>query len=280
MQLKKFLSICFIFTFTAFVVGRNNADGAIILSENFEGGTAGSSVSSPGTVFGAPGLANVAIGNSNSGNFAQVVADTVPVFASSNQYLRFEDNTTSGTPAITAALSSPISGTAMQMAFDFYDPVIAGETSTIRINLNNDGAANTTAARSVTLTFANGSVSDELGTQSGVVSSDTKHSAILVGNFSGAVVNYGYLNAYTVDPGKLDLWIDGVLVQNDVSFRNPGLTTATHIRIYSGSTTNKASLNLDNIEIQDSVVTAVPEPSTCFAVGLSLIGLVAMRRKK
>src|SRR5690606_9004420 len=100
------------------------------------------------------------------------------------------------------------------------------------------------------------------------------HRVEIVGNFGASPLEYGIK---TLDPGQYDVWLDGVLEMAGLPFAG-GNDHASHFHIAGGSNGSLGEVWLDNIVILDEVtMSPVPEPSTVALVGLSLVGLAALR---
>jgi threonine dehydrogenase-like Zn-dependent dehydrogenase len=50
--------------------------------------------------------------------------------------------------------------------------------------------------------------------------------------------------------------------------------------VFLRQATTEGTVNIDNLVIGDSFSAVVPEPSTVMLVGLGLVGLLAIRRRK
>ena len=85
---------------------------------------------------------------------------------------------------------------------------------------------------------------------------NTAYYVTVVGNNSTATVNYGAASAYSVAANTYDLWVNGVLVGNDLAKAQIAASTSINaFRFYGESSTgNVAQIALDNIRWYNSCV--------------------------
>jgi hypothetical protein len=297
MNFIKFLRPIALASTSILLLNLSAANAAIIFSENFEAATAGSNITTANTEFKTTASATAP-------NSIFAVTDNGTFFGNSNQFLRFDDSSAAvGPPTVrrsftTAPVIAALTSGSFQFSFDFYDEPNATPTgfvnTSLRLYLSN-GSGATAANRAVDLqiyqdpdnTFNNvgvSALSNAGNTQAPSVaapySQNTKYHIDVVGSLD--VAGHTYANgSESVAFQTFDLWLDGNRIADNVAFRN-NITQINDITITGGSTTANrvVTMNLDNIVLFSNEITVIPEPSICIAAGLSLIGLVAMRRKK
>jgi hypothetical protein len=270
---------------------------AIVYSQNFEtvptaGGppaTALLTTSNAGPSVDHPDNVNFSTVSSNtSPHLIQAVVDTGNTFGAgtSNQYMQYVDGGSGDPRAIAPA---GLNGTGFQLTFDIVDPVTA-ETGPARVLLSASNLGN----ESVLLFFTDGTLQGfhnnvttrDAQTKANAYTTGVKHSVTVVGNYSGSTINYGAGSSQSVAPGTYDVWIDSVLHPefNDAKFRHSetlSITSTTHFAMNSSNGAS-SSLNVDNIVIQDAIVTQVPEPSALVIAvfGVSVLGVRTLRRQR
>lgn len=276
----------------------SSANAAVVyFSENFESiNTTGGPVSLVGG-----GSANSAFttvnGATDAGNVIQAAPDLgpTPLFTNSN-YLRFVDGRTTNpnsNPNIFASLSNgPVTG-ALQLTFDFYDPVPVSaplDTSGVRVILA-DNMAFGNLDNSVVLILNNGLVTASGGNNvngdgsippgTDIISSktyttDASHKIGVAVNYGNALINYG--NGYSLGPRQYDVWIDGELFIDEADFRgDSGVVSATHFRLQGNSGGSLSSANFDNLLVTDTIT--VPEPSAFMMISIIISGQLLFRKR-
>jgi len=109
------------------------------------------------------------------------------------------------------------------------------------------------------------------------LSTGTSYDLAFIFNGSTAPVTYG---GYSVAAGTTDIFVNGVLVGNDLSIRDA--VDASAFRIYMTGSTSSVAYELDNIALYNSAsASAIPEPSTYAALfgAVALIGVGIHRRR-
>lgn len=106
---------------------------------------------------------------------------------------------------------------------------------------------------------------------------NTNYEIHIVGNRSGTTINYG---AYSVADGKMDIFVDGVLIKDDVSMVNN--QSVTGFKMYQ--TSDSAYFRVDSITLENTALapftptsitlTALTAHSTNTSIGV--IGLLAI----
>lgn len=96
---------------------------------------------------------------------------------------------------------------------------------------------------------------------------DTNYSLLVVANGSASPATY---NTNSVAAGTMDIFLNGVLLENDVPVTNS--LAATGFRIYS---INNTGIEIDNVKLWNE---AIPEPSSALLGGLGLLALLRRRR--
>jgi hypothetical protein len=101
---------------------------------------------------------------------------------------------------------------------------------------------------------------------------DTNYTLRVIANGSGTPLSY---SGGAVAAGTMDVFLDGVLLDDDVTVTTSGLQ-ADGFRVYQ---VNEGNFEVDTITLTDTV--AVPEPSTLALAGLGIAvaGLAARRRR-
>jgi hypothetical protein len=252
---------------------------ATIFSENFEGATANSNITTSNTTF-----TTISGTGTNSTLFA--LADTGSVFANANQYLQYNDASTSLSP-VAAASWSALSNSVFGLSFEFNDVTDpTGTAAALRVILSN-GTSATSTNQLVNMVLLNGYMDVTLDPAANVAaltggySINTKHRIDVYGNMTGSTVTYGPTSE-SLGAGKFDLWFDGVKVSNmdDLAFRYSHTSlTELGIRVTSSGGARVTTVNFDNFSVADTLP-SVPEPSSmCLACcGLICASLVRRRR--
>ncbi len=106
----------------------------------------------------------------------------------------------------------------------------------------------------------------------GTITQDIGYNLRVVANGTANSVSYGISDL--VGASRMDIYLDGVLIGNDLSFTN--LQDASGFRIYQVNSSRR--FEIDNISISNSV-SSVPEPSALLLVG-SIIGTGLLRRRR
>jgi hypothetical protein len=256
------------------------AHAATIFSEGFGGATADSNITTGNTSF-------TAISGTGTNATLFALTDTGSVFANANQYLQYNDASTSLSPAAVASWSA-LSNSVFALSFDFFDvDDPTGTTAAPRLILSN-GSSATSTNQLVNLSFVNGALDATIdGAASTTVpltggyTMNAPHHIDVYGNMSASGVTYG-LSSESLGAGKFDVWFDGAKVANidDLSFRfSQTSLTELGIRVTSNGGSRVTRLNFDNFSVTDTLP-SVPEPSSMFLACCGVLGVSLFRRRR
>lgn len=146
------------------------------------------------------------------------------------------------------------------------------------------------AGGAITTSYRNGSTWTSLGS---ILSQGNVYTVEIMGNNTASTINYTYGTAQTVATNTFDLWINGVLVGNDLAKALLANVANISSMMFYGvsSTANAANLFLDNISVTNSipanvcntiaapVVTASPD-TICVGASSNLNGVSAGNKIK
>lgn len=219
----------------------NLANASVILDQNFDLETTGSTPS------------NWLVTNPAFGGLA--IDDTV-YYGASGKSAKFTDTSASGYP-LPYSLFSPQSGVSLNVEFALMKKDVAGVDDGAFMFYVDDGNYN------------GGNVYLKLF-QEGIYYYDgTTH---LIGNYSYDTWYKFNLNI-DIPNNSYDIYRDGNLLVADAPFR--GNTTYLNRVSFGGSTAGIATGYLDDLRI-----TAIPEPASMSLLGLGLLGLFGIKRRK
>lgn len=261
----------------------------VVAKQDFDGIPDGDTISSANSgTLGNTAVDSVTFPSTNNASVMRADADTLDLFGqgTANQYLTLIDDngvdgasTNNGTPRF--SIPAPLDGVPYHISFDFYDPdTIAVGPNVFGIRLFMGTGAYTFA--NVTTSFMD--FDDGLLTavyQEGIppttvvdpvanYTPNALHNLEIVGNYAASPYEYA---GGSVPTGMYDLYLDGVLVADDVPNRYAA-TDSTHIWIGGSGNASIGSMYLDNF-----MVWTIPEPSSVAAL-LSVAGLgVCVRRR-
>ncbi|MCC6126846.1 MAG: PEP-CTERM sorting domain-containing protein [Pirellulales bacterium] len=262
---------------------------SIILSEDFEktyagvDSTVGAAYTSTTSNIFKP---TVSAGTGNTLTYTDDA--TAGITFSGSRFLNYADVGSGGPQLRSTFTAAPLSQAALTgawtVSFDFYEPnaVIAGTATHFRVVMG-AGDLGLTTTRTVDLLFAAANDGAALtGTVNNwdalpaVVSYSTNalHHFDLVGNHSGSAISYG---GGTIGDQKYDLYMDGVLVLDEMAYRNPISSVTDFGMGYSSSASRVDRVFVDNIVVQDTA--AVPEPASIVTLLLAGLALAAYRRR-
>ncbi|QYY37271.1 hypothetical protein [Ruficoccus sp. ZRK36] len=219
--------------------------------------------------------------------YVNVETDSANVFGKgvTNQYL-YLANLTGATTAIKPNASSQTftSSTTGQISFDFYDPDY--EDFTQRGFLLRLGTANYNGGTIFAIYFHNGTL--YYGTGSSVNMSaesfasytlDMLYQLDIVFNNSTTSLDYG--NGQSVNSGTMDIWLNGVLVAENVASTGNQATGVSVKNI--NFTVGGSALQLDELYVDDIAITntvQVPEPAESAFLLAGLLALSASLIKR
>ena len=169
-----------------------------------------------------------------------------------------------------------------QVDFDFYEPDgvgVDGSRDTLRLRL---GSAEDNIDTLVDFGLGNGAYytftsEDPAGIQTtGMFSPDTLvHLTLVINNTNSSQVYGG--GGQNISAQSYDVLLDDSVVAEDVAFRNP-IEKPDGLGFFSfDSTGNQAYV--DNFSVRDSVIAAVPEPSSLLLLGSGIPLLLGFRRR-
>ncbi len=226
------------------------ASGAIVFSEDFESDTPDTQPAGP-DVNGDPYVIT------SGTNTSVLVRDDGAIGAAeANQYLQILDASTAFS-AVFGAGAEAGSGGDLALQLDFSEPT-GGGNGGFNLRL---GSANANASAGPDLFFNNGTLLVNNGSSVptlGTYSLDTTHSLLL---------------SIDDDANTYDVTLDGVLIGDDVTFRNAVTISDLFFQVSSG---NQQTFNVDNLVLSDSA--AIPEPASLALLGLG--GLLLMGRRR
>lgn len=187
-------------------------------------------------------------------------------------------------------LDTSISNNAfLTVSFDFYEPSGVGPATTLptlphSFNVQVGTDANGQSTRGIDFRLSNGKLYHTLSNGSLDLSTtkaedeidyslDQAHHIDIVANFSPAALGISDYGLDTVANGRYDVWLDGVLVGDNLPFRNSSERGKLIDSIRFG--TDNISLQnffIDNIAVYNGV-SVVPEPNAIliFAIGSLLL---------
>lgn len=110
---------------------------------------------------------------------------------------------------------------------------------------------------------------------------DTVYNIEIYGNNSAGSLNYTRGTSQSAAANTYDLWVNGVLVGDNLAKAQLATGTVVDSFMFYGesSTGNVAAITLDNF-FYGTDITSIPEPSTFVLIGFGLGGLALLRRKK
>ena len=109
------------------------------------------------------------------------------------------------------------------------------------------------------------------------IAQDTNYTIQIFANNTSGVLNYTNSGAQTIAANSYDLWVDGVLVGDNLAKAQLAEGSAIDSFMFYGenSTGNAAIIALDNI----TYATAIPEPATWVIVGICF-GFVLLKKRR
>jgi len=175
-------------------------------------------------------------------------ADSGSIFSPSNMYVDFLDDSTASISLTTGGFN--ITDTVCSISFDIYEP-----TSVYNSSFNLRPASDSNKIN-VDLRLSNGNVvTSTYGTPQNITdvyTLDALHHVDVVANLSANAVEY--YNGESVAGYTYDVWIDRVLVIDDVTFRdNPASTNSEVLNklVFNCFSSHTQQMYLDNIVLRD-----------------------------
>jgi hypothetical protein len=258
-------------------IATSNAPAAIVFSENFEGAAADVNITTTTTAF--TGIAGL---TTDATAFARV--DTVPYFAAGTSYLEYVDSTAAASPRLQLSLPvdaadpvnfpdlKQISNSGFSLSFDFYEPSGLGANS-VRVGLSN-GTYTSTLNRMVELViyapsetelgdagYIDGSKTQQNLPDAAFAPNTMRHIDVVgvVGSVPGGSISYLRNGSQSVANNTYDIWVDGVRLVDNATFRND-FTAITEFAILNSSASSTQTVYFDNILLRNDVLGAVTQP--------------------
>ncbi|WP_425395285.1 PEP-CTERM sorting domain-containing protein [Aeoliella sp.] len=280
-----------LFTLVVASVASVSAHGAVLFEDDFESYTAGDPLPITGPWTGFSDIDSGAI---------TVREDTVPIFGAGNQYLDYEDNNLDGSGGSVSdhpSVYGEFTGSSSEVftaSFDFYEPDL-GPEGRFKLRFGEgSGSISTSSEIIYEIQLENGDVRGSWGLDNdnnvndgdgvedlvltGMYSLDEVHHIDLITNLSDSPISYG--GAQTLGAKGYDIWLDGVLIAQDVLFRRTSETEVNQVQI-EGENNETQQMFVDNLVISDEVVLpeGVPEPSS-IALVAAAIGSALLPRSR
>lgn len=252
-----------------------DSTAAVLLTEDFEGAAADVNITTMTTAFtGIGGLATDAT------VFART--DSTPFFAAGTKYLEYHDSTTTASPRLQFSLPAEpvdpinaphlkqITNSGFGFSFDFFEPAGMG-VSSLRVGVSN-GSFTSTLNRMVELVLHEPSGVNHSGYIDGTKTvqnlSDTAfavgvmhHVDIVgvVGSVPGGSISYLKDGPQSVANNSYDIWVDGVRLADNATFRND-FTVITEFAILNSGASSTQTVYFDNIVFRSDIPGAVTQP--------------------
>ena len=281
---------------TGAAAGNYNAASATQVVTDANGGVA---YTTSNSMF-RTGLSGVTVAsrNSSSGSGLPTGIASYPLFtglartdtagnSGTNAYMVWNDGSSSPVTHTPVVINE---GSHFWISFDFYEPTPSpdGTTANFALTLSNgnptNGSGASNANRLIDFRINNGFVA-------GVpFSMDTPHRLDIVGNVSTSPLTYG--SGATVPGYSTDVYLDGVLIQNNaLLFHPPGTASvpatgqvASRFGFFMGSGSGSSTqvMYVDNVILRDDLIGSsfVPEPGTAGLIGIGLVGLGMFRKRQ
>lgn len=211
---------------------------------------------------------------------------TGPAFGVNSKYLMLQD--TNATTGMSLASSTSTNfGTTGQLSMSFYSPsgmVNQGDGWLLRLGTiyNNSSTAFGLFIENGSIYAATTSNITQAASALATYSLDTANTLSIVYNNSTSLLTY---DGGTVASGKMDVWLNGSLVGNDLAgIGNLAIGTALANFNFTAKAAAgpipdfEGTLYVDNIEVNS--IATIPEPRTAILAGMALIGLLLVHRRQ
>jgi hypothetical protein len=269
----------FVFIIAAAAIGMmaRNAPAAIVFSENFEGAEADVNITTTTTAF-------TSITGLTTDATAFARTDTTPFFTAGTKYLEYIDNTAAASPRLQLSLPAEaadpinlpnlkqITNSGFSLSFDFYEPAGIGVNS-VRVGLAN-GSFNTTLNRMVELViyapsetelgdagYIDGSKTQQNLPDAAFAPNTMRHIDVVgvVGNVPGGSISYLKNGSQSVANNTYDIWVDGVRLADNATFRND-FTVITDFAILNSGASSTQTVYFDNVVLRNDIPGAALKP--------------------
>lgn len=223
------------------------------------------------------GTAWTSVTDNGTTQLTRIATDTANLFQQGTANKALYLNFTVGGSTVASITDVSTGTTTGQVSFNFYDPKDTGAAGSgyfFRIGTGNANSVTNFAVglKEGSLYIATGSSIAPAATAFATYSTDTLNSLSIVFNSSTSLLTYG--DNITVASGKMDIWLNGVLVGDDLDYAgNVALgTSLDNVNITTKGSTFSNSLYIDDLTFTNTI--AIPEPGsiTCVLIGLTLCG--------
>lgn len=204
--------------------------------------------------------------------------NTATPFGTPNQYLEYNDDSTSSSPRIQSPDFAGASGAVTTFSFDFNET--SGSGGSLIFGYANSGADMNTGGRRLTMNLDDGFITGLTTVADNTYDLDSEYRVYVVFNDTGSA--FDYLGG-TIDAGSAHVWLEDAL--GDLTFAGTrdtfnSQTSAYWVGFRSFSSTLQEVL-IDNVSLDAgaTVPITVPVPAALPA-GLAMLGVIASRRRR
>jgi hypothetical protein len=254
------------------------AFAGVVFSENFEAADTDAVITPSNSVF------TTTTFGANATVIARVDSEVSPFFSSGTKYLEYLDASTGLSQRLQKALPAEaadpmnapdlkqITNSGFQFSFDFYEPIGIGPNS-VRVGVSN-GSFTSTGSRMVELViyapsetelgdagYINGSGTQQNFADSAFAPDTLHHIDVIgiVGTVPGGSISYEMNGEQSVANNTYDIWVDGVRLADDATFRNT-FSTITEFAILNSSASSQQTVYFDNIALWNEIPSAIVVP--------------------